>query len=177
LPCTALNRGAGVRHRAAARDDAAHLYDCCNYVSVNSKTGQIGSLAKAAIPFTAPADGVISAIDIPLLAIDGPDIGVYIQVMSSAGNVPFERKGERFLQSDLSDLGECCRYFHETPQRGIKVKAGKTYWIMVKAHDRVDGGWNVNSIGLSGQYAVQVGREGTWTLTEGPLPAVRIIAK
>jgi hypothetical protein len=154
-----------------------NLYDSTNYVPVNSATGQTGTLAIAAIPFTAHADGKISEVDVALSAVNDPfGVGVQVQVMNSAGAYPFERKA-RFYNPNLQDLGQCCAFVADVPGKGVKIKQGKTYWIMVKSLGNADVGWNVNSMGLQGPYAVKVGASRNWALTEGPLPAVRVITQ
>jgi len=156
--------------------DQANLFDCCSYVPINSATSQAGTLAIAAVPFIAAADGKIGEVDVALSAIDDSfNAGVEVQVMN--GEVTPSMRKQRFYNASLPAFGQCCAFVSDLADKGVKIKAGHRYWIMVKALGNVEAAWNVNSMALSGPYAVKVGAARNWTITEGPLPAVRVITK
>lgn len=156
--------------------DEANLFDCCNVVSTHTgHTNPDGQRQYLAIPFVPPVDARITEIDLGLSSFsDTGGDGAWIQVMGSTAGFPGRIKHMFYLVAAPAG-GQCCTFVSETAT-GIPVKAGGRYWIEVKPVGLADMGWNLNTIGATGAYAV---KDKAWTMTDGttPLPAVRIIGR
>jgi hypothetical protein len=150
------------------------LFDCCNTLPIHTRHTDARVRSAVAIPFTPATDAKIIEVDLALSHLMGAG-RVKVQIQGSAQGLPGKVK-HKFLAEDVPDAGQCCQFVPLTAG-GITVKAGGHYWVVVEAAGHFDGGWNLNTADLSGSYATAAAEVDGWSLTEGPLPAVRIIAK
>lgn len=155
--------------------DQANLFDCCNMLPIVGAHIKRVDKAVVAVPFTPAAFAKITEVD---AALSRNDIGarddLKIEIAGSSMGMPGKVKWQ--LTRVPPAGGQCCEYVVARPSQAVHAAPGGNYWIVLKAKGDSAGGWNLNSAGLSGPYAVQ-GEDNVWTMTEGPLPAVRIIAK
>jgi hypothetical protein len=155
--------------------DEQNLFDCCNVLDLHGKP----AAPKFAVPFSPEADARVIGVDVALSFFSGPLPRFDVRLYGSQDGLPGRVK-HHFQARDIPAGGQCCQYVTirlRDAANGIVVKAGGHYWIEVNAESTDTGGWNLNSLGMSGPYATQIGSKGEWTMTEGPLPAVRVIAK
>jgi hypothetical protein len=156
--------------------DEQNLFDCCNVLPITNKKSEVGVRSAIAIPFTAEADGKITGIDVALSDFGTPGVNrMKIEVVGSAHGLPGREK-HHFIVREVPAGGQCCTFIAETAT-GIPIKAGGHYWILVKGVGDINGGWNLNTTGASGPYAKEALADDGWTMTEGPLPAVRITVR
>jgi hypothetical protein len=155
--------------------DQANLFDCCNVLPVTTKHSSAHQRAAVAVPFTPAAKGHITEVDVAVSDLDGTGDRMKVHIMGSSEGLPGQVK-HVFLIQPVPPGGQCCA-FVALSASGVPVTAGGHYWIELEAVDHLNSGWNLNTAGLSGPYAIE-GREGKgWSMTEGPVPAVRVIAK
>jgi hypothetical protein len=156
--------------------DQGDLFDCCRSLLVSGKKAPPGRGA-VAVPFTPDGNARITEVDVALSDINGDGSGdrMRVEVAGNALGLPGRVK-HSFLVTSPPPAGQCCRFISEEA-KGIPIKAGGHYWIAIKpVGANTFGGWNLNTVGASGPYAIQIGAGG-WTMTEGSLTAVRIIGK
>jgi hypothetical protein len=149
--------------------DQANLFDCCNALTIAGVHRKDAPRSSVAIPFTPEAFAKITEVDV---ALSGGTLKV--EIAGSTMGLPGRVK--KSWAVDAPAAGQCCTYIAKLPGNPVHAGAGGQYWIVLKAVHYDLGGWNLNTIGASGPYAVR-GDDGVWTMTEGPLPAVRVIAK
>lgn len=149
------------------------LFDCCNVAAISTRHSDLGKRNTVAVPFTPSADARITEIDLALSYFSGQDANLFVIVDGSSGGLPGREK-HMFHLSGIPAEGQCCA-FQAVGVKGIPVKAGGTYWVEVKANRDSYYGWNLNTLQAQGAFAI-MGADG-WMMTEGPLPAVRIIAR
>lgn len=153
--------------------DEANLFDCCNSLPILGRHTGSGKEA-VAIPFTPAADARINQVDLALSATSGGN-AVVVTIRGSTMGLPGRVKHHLYA-NDIPAGGQCCT-LQTVTALGVPVKAGGHYWISVKANDPdFVGGWNLNSMSLAGDYAVE-NASGGWTMTNGQLPAVRVLAQ
>jgi len=148
------------------------LFDCCNALTITGPHTEAKRNA-VAVPFTPEAFSKIREVDIALSTF-APVSKLKISINGSENGLPGREK--KAWSRNPSPAGQCCQYVVATVGQAVHAAAGGHYWIIVEGQDDAQGGWNLNSMGTSGPYAVRQ-KDGAWTMTEGPLPAVRIIAK
>jgi hypothetical protein len=150
--------------------DQANLFDCCNVVPVDGANAV--EPQSVAVPFVPEVFAKIRELDVALSAFDGNQM--IVSITGSSMGLPGRVK-KSFPRAAPAG-GQCCAYIAMLPAQAVHAEAGGQYWIVVEGKKAAKGGWNLNSAGLSGPYAVK-GADGVWTMTEGPLPAVRVISK
>lgn len=152
-------------------DDQANLFDCCNTLALP------GRLAWVAVPFTAPANGRVIEIDLPLSS-SGMTTRFDVRLMGSSNGLPGRLK-RKLNAEEVPPGGQCCSFVVvDVPQKSARgrIHGGDIYWIEVNANT-VPGGWNLNTLGLSGPYATTKGKHGAWQAAQGALPAIRVIGQ
>jgi hypothetical protein len=152
--------------------DEQNLFDCCNYLTIAHQTPD-QDRAAVAIPFTPEAYAKITEVDVAVSGTDVHDL-MKISINGSEAGLPGREKKAWSRTPPMG--GQCCTFVALTDGKPVAAAAGGHYWIIVKGRKATNGGWNLNTTGSSGPYAV-MGADGVWAMTEGPLPAVRIIAK
>jgi hypothetical protein len=152
--------------------DQANLFDCCNSLPiVGNHAG--ADRASVAVPFTPEAFAKITEVDVAM-STAGPQFPLSIEIAGSSNGLPGTVK--KFWNRTPLAAGQCCEFVVARPGQAVHAAAGGHYWIILEGKKHALAGWNLNSAGLFGPYAVK-GEDGIWTMTEGPLPAVRILTK
>jgi hypothetical protein len=154
--------------------EQSNLFDCCNYaVFYGSKVE--GRVQDLAVPFTPQADGWITEID---FAFDELRSGgrLAMSLRRDAAGLPGETM-HSWIRAKSAQTDTCCAYRdlwggNRSKSIYLPVQAGSTYWFVLRRRGGGEGGWNFNSIGASGPYAIYA--NGAWSMTEGQLPAVRL---
>jgi hypothetical protein len=150
--------------------DPTTLFDCCNALPIVGSHNDTGRQA-IAVPFSPEVFSKIHEVDV---AISGPGNDVKISIAGSTMGLPGKLK--KTWVRDGYTFGQCCQFAAMTSGQTTHAAGGGHYWIVIEGQSRSIAGWNLNSAGLSGAYAVR-GDDMVWTMTEGPLPAVRVIAR
>ena len=154
-------------------DDPAHLFDCCATLALQ------GSRQHVAIPFTPQVHGRVIGFDIALSLDSGRFTYFNVRLWDSdASGLPGQWL-HSYEAHDVPPGGQCCAYEKvrvRIGSPGEPVRPGRTYWIEVFPQDSNVGGWNLNTLGISGPY-VTLDKPGSWTPANGILPAVRVIVK
>jgi hypothetical protein len=154
--------------------DQQNLFDCCNSLAITAHRVDMDKVS-VAIPFTPAAFAKIIEVDLPLVSRDITKWAyMRVEIAGSTNGLP--GKAKKVWHRLASPVQQCCEYLAFRPGQAIHAEPVGQYWVIVGAQHHDQGGWDLNTAGYSGPYAVQ-GEDGVWTMTEGPLPAVRIIAK
>jgi hypothetical protein len=155
--------------------DEQDIFACCGEYLINNK-GYDGSKFKneVAIPFTPTVDARITEVHVALSYFSGTN-DAEVSIRGSENQVPGRVK-HVFHALDIPAAYQCCVYETFTA-KGIPVRAGDTYWVVVKAGAHpFEGGWNFNSLGLVGVLAVNSDYGGGWVVSgDNVLTAVELI--
>jgi hypothetical protein len=127
--------------------DLGSGYDCCTAYGV---TGPYSFAGKASIAaqFTAPADDVISEIDVGMQYFGSGDDVVELALYSDSGGALGVRLASTVL-TGLVDLGSSTATVAWSPV-GIRVTANDPYWLYASAPGATIDLWNFNEVGASG---------------------------
>lgn len=143
-------------------DDPASIYKAR---ALSLSTQQI-----VAMPFRPAADALVRKIQLALTYISGTNAAT-VSIHANAAGLP----GEILASLELTDLpafGSCCEIMKGTI-RPLLVRAGETYWVVATVPDGARAGWNHNSIGARGVFAIDLG-DG-WKQVRGSPGAFRVI--
>jgi hypothetical protein len=162
-------------------NDQASLFDCCNTLNVSGKDSPPGRGA-VAIPFHYDGGPTqLVEIDVALSDLNGDQSGdrFRLEVMQGGDDLPGVTR-HKFLLVSPPAGGQCCRFISQEVH-GVHMKyrhrASDVWWVAIlPVGPAVFGGWNLNTMGASGPYAIQRGPE-VWEHAEGPLPAIRVFVQ
>jgi hypothetical protein len=178
LACSA--HGQTVAFDTFNEDDPANLFDCCNTLLISGKSSPPGRGA-VAIPVYSGGPTQLVEIDVALSDENGDASGdrFRVEVMTGDSLLPWGPIDKFTLISPPAG-GQCCRFVSEEV-KGVHLRRrngeGLVYWIAIlPVGPAVFGGWNLNTIGRQGSYAIQVGPS-SWLPMEGTLPAIRVFTQ
>jgi hypothetical protein len=152
--------------------DESNLYDCCIAWTVSTTASVLGAQQFIATPFTPTASATLKSIQLALSYFAGAN-SLTVSLAKDSGGLP-GKTIKSFTVTDVPPGGSCCDVEAVAP-KGVKVKAGKTYWVVVTASADTWGGVNENNINVSGTFAFDNGTG--WQLTSGTLGAFRVLGK
>lgn len=146
-------------------DDQSILYDCCNFAQINSLRPNVP--VKVQVPFTVPVKTHVVEIDLPLFRTT--EFGGMKVLFVGVHGIKHE-----FYATSFDEAGACCA-FVAIGAKGVAVAPGVQYSLLIHGVNRMQGGWNLNTVGATGDYT-QWDADGQHDVN-GPLPAMRIIGR
>jgi hypothetical protein len=151
-------------------NDQANLFDCCNTLPVAGGRG-LGLLRKVGMDITVETKTKIREIDIPISYFSGRNVFV---LRITGPHMPKPAKMFGFYNSLPG--GQCCVF--AATEGAFSVVPGTyelTLGALVGTKPPLDGGWNLNTAGTTGDYFI-IDQDGKHA-QNGILPALRILTR
>jgi len=150
-------------------DDQENVYNCCLGSALgNSESGREQQFM--AMPFTPTADGHVRRIDLGITWFSGAN-HVSISMRADAGGVPgdiIRQAGE----GDFAVWGSCCAV-KAISTGSIAIQGGVRYWIVARPTANMQGAWNDNTVGATGDLAFK--QNDGWVAWNGSLGAFAVL--
>lgn len=151
----------------------AYAHNGISAWTISAAGSELGFRSDMAVPFTPSKDYTLKTITVAVTYFSGTN-GVTISLNADAAGLPGAvlRKGS---VTNLPAAGTCCTTV-SIGAKGVQVKAGTPYWVVVKTDAKTADtwdGWNYNNINASGPFAYNDGRG--WALKrKGIWPAFSV---
>jgi hypothetical protein len=152
--------------------DQNNIFDCCNTWQVSARKSE-DVHTSIGMQFTSLASGQVNNLSLALSQVSPAGV-LLAQIRLDENGLP--GKALRWFHFySVPQGGQCCIYQSDNIRhfdKWVPLTAGTTYWVTVTARGEEVGGWNYNSLGLSGTMATSQG--GVWQVSQGTIAAFRL---